>query len=294
MRSLKFKKHKSKIKRVLILGSSGIISENLQLKLKKQKIPFLVIGKKKIDLTRTKSIKKLSKIIKKDDVVVFLASNAPVKNLKVFHENIKICDTVFSSINEKLISQIIYISSDAVYADSKYKLNEMSKTEPSNFHGLMHITRERMMNLKFKNKLCILRPTMIYGIYDTHLGYGPNLFLNNIKNNQNIRLFGNGEEKRDHVFINDLINILIICIQKKAIGIANIASGKVYSFHYIAKTMLKKMNNNLKIIKIKRKSPMPHNGFRPFDISLLKKKFNKIKLTSFEIGLTKYIQSLAK
>ena len=36
---------------------------------------------------------------------------------------------------------------------------------------------------------------------------------------------------------------------------------------------------------------MPHNGYRPFDVSCIKKNFNKIKLTNIEQGITKYLRN---
>ena len=43
-------------KRVVILGTSGIISTNLQKKLKKEKLNFIKIGKKNIDFKNKKFI----------------------------------------------------------------------------------------------------------------------------------------------------------------------------------------------------------------------------------------------
>ena len=124
-------------------------------------------------------------------------------------------NSVIDGVSSKIISQLIYLSSDAVYSDSKSKLNEKSKTFPSNFHGMMHIIRERVLHNKFSNKLLILRPTMIYGVHDTHDGYGPNQFLRLIKANKNITLFGRGEERRDHIYINNVISVIIECVLKK-------------------------------------------------------------------------------
>ena len=50
-----------------------------------------------------------------------------------------------------------------------------------------------------------------------------------------ISLFGNGEERRDHIYIDDLIHILNKCILRNAVGIVNAISGKVISFLEIAK-----------------------------------------------------------
>ena len=37
-------------------------------------------------------------------------------------------NSVIDGVSSKIISQLIYLSSDAVYSDSKSKLNEKSKT----------------------------------------------------------------------------------------------------------------------------------------------------------------------
>ena len=39
------------------------------------------------------------------------------------------------------------------------------------------------------------------------------------------------------------------------------------------------------IKSLKRKGPMPHNGYRAFDISLLKKNFPNYQLLNYKIGL---------
>ena len=49
MQKFNFLNKEKKIKRVLILGPSGIISKNFQMILKKEKIPFLAVGRKKIN-----------------------------------------------------------------------------------------------------------------------------------------------------------------------------------------------------------------------------------------------------
>ena len=278
-------------KRVVILGSTGIISTNLQRILKKKNIKFMSVGRSNFDLKSKKTIKKLRKKIKKRDSIIFIAAEAPVKNSEMFLNNIKICETVCGSLEKKKIDQLIYISSDAVYADIKGKITEKTVTSPNSFHGLMHMTRELMLKNKFKKLLCILRPTLIYGLGDTHNGYGPNRFVGLATKNIPMLIFGNGEERRDHIFVDDLVKIIAKCLEKKALGILNLVSGKVYSFKYLAKLIIAETKSNSKLIKIKRKGPMPHNGYRPFNKNLLNRHFQEIKISPIEIGIKKYIES---
>jgi UDP-glucose 4-epimerase len=289
---LKFFNKKKKLpKRVVIFGASGIISKNLQIELKKSKISYKAIGRKKIDLKNDKSASiKIKKQLKKNDLIIFLSAEAPVKNHKTLLNNIEIMNSIIDGVNPNIISQIIYISSDAVYSDSKSKLSEKSLTLPSNFHGMMHIIREKILKKIFKEKLLILRPTMIYGKFDTHDGYGPNQFLKLVKLKKKIILFGKGEERRDHIYIENIISVLKECIYRKASGTLNLASGNVYSFYEIAKKIIKITNSSSNIKFTKRKGPMPHNGYRPFDISLLKNKFNKLKIDKINSGLKNYIK----
>jgi len=276
--------------RVVIIGSSGIISKNLQNKLKNNRINHLVIGSKKINLLKPKSFISLRKKIKKNDTIVFIAAEAPVKNEKMLINNLIMSSTLVTALKNKILRQFIYISSDAVYADSKKKINEKSLKAPDSFHGLMHLSREKTFQSYFSKNLLILRPTLIYGKEDTHLGYGPNKFLSLALQKLPLSIFGNGEEKRDHVYIDYLIDILFKCINRKASGTLNLVSGQVSSFRYIAETIQKKLNIKSKIIRIKRSGPMPHNGYRAFDIKTLNTFFGKVKKISINDGLNRYIE----
>ena len=84
-------------------------------------------------------------------------------------------------------------------------------------------------------------------------------------------MFGNGEERRDHIYIDDLIHILNKCILRDAVGVVNAVTGKVISFLEIAKLTNKILKNNNSINRLKRIGKMPHNGYRPFSNNLIKK-----------------------
>lgn len=295
MQKLKFKflNNSSKNpKRIIILGTTGIISRNLQKKLKINKISFLKIGKKNIDLRKKKSVQYMKNIIKDQDVIIFIAAEAPVKNQMMRKNNILICRHVCEAISKKDINNLIYVSSDAVYSDINKKIKETSPTRPTSLHGKMHLYREKILKSFFKNRLCIVRPTLVYGPGDTHNGYGPNRFVNLAIKKKEIYLFGKGEERRDHIYVEDLISILFKCILMRAAGIINGVTGKVYSFLKIAQITNEITNNKKTIFNLKRIGPMPHNGHRPFDNSLLKKKFKKIKITKIDKGIKDYISQI--
>ena len=279
-------------KKIVIIGSSGIISQNLQKKLKEKKLNFLSFGRKDFDLKKNKSYEVLNKKIRNNDIIIFISAEAPAKNMEMFFNNMKICDNVCKSLKEKKINKLIYISSDAVYSDTSLKITERSKALPDSIHGMMHLMREISLQINFKKRLCILRPTLIYGVGDSHQGYGPNRFINLARKNKDIFLFGKGEERRDHIYIDDLINILFKCIKNNKYGVFNLASGIVTSFNKIAKIVVTLTNSKSRILNTKRVGLMPHNGYRPFNVTFIKKNFKNIELNTIEDGVKKYLRKL--
>ena len=167
------------------------------------------------------------------------------------------------------VNHVIYISSDAVYADGDIPLTESSCAQPGSLHGAMHLAREVMLSNAWKGSLCFLRPTLIYGKEDPHNGYGPNRFLRLAVVGKDIDLFGDGEERRDHIWIEDVAEIIKRVILSQSVGILNIATGETHSFREIAEQVVKMSSYKSKLISNPRSGPMPHKGYRPFNIKAI-------------------------
>lgn len=258
-------------KRIVLFGSKGFVSSSIKKYLKKIKYNFIVLGSKRYDLTNSKNIKKINKILSNDDIILFTSSIAPSKTFKEFNKNITMSLNLINAIGEKKINKFVYLSSDAVYKDTKSPINERTEAVPTTLHGLMHVTRERIFSSFFYKKMLVVRPTLIYGESDPHNGYGPNSFIRLAKKNLNIKLFGKGEERRDHININIVVILILDLIKKDKFGVFNLCSGSVISFNNLAKKIIKIIRSKSKIIYTKRVGPMHHLGLRQFDIKKLKK-----------------------
>ena len=269
-------------KRIVFIGSDSFIAKNVISELSKYKYQIIKINRKKVDLEKENLKSKLSKYIKDGDKIFFAAGRVPAKDEKMLLQNIKIIENFTLALNHIRISHFFYLSSAAVYSDSMKKLNEKSKTNPNSFHGLMHLTREAYIKKNYQNsKITIFRPTLVFGKDDPHNGYGPNKFLRLVKKNKDIVLFGNGEERRDHIYIKDLSKLICRCINKNLDGEFNLSTGKIYSFFNIAKIFKSKYKKS-NILFTKRVGKMPHNGYRAFNVKKLSLISKKIKFTSIE------------
>ena len=110
------------------------------------------------------------------DCFVVISAEAPCKDAAMLERNIRMMRAVTDALAEAQPAHLIYVSSDAVYADSMEPLSETSCAEPGSLHGVMHLARELMLKDAMKGPLATLRPTLIYGAADPHNGYGPNRF----------------------------------------------------------------------------------------------------------------------
>jgi UDP-glucose 4-epimerase len=275
-------------KNIKIVGG-GFLSNHIFNYLKNKKINCEIINRVKCDLSNSQNLKKLNKYINKDDIVIFIAAKAPAKNIFDYNYNLSLCLNFLKVISKDSFRHFYYISSDAVYSDTKKKINETSLTVPNTIHGYMHLTRELIFAQHFKNKISIFRPTLLYGLNDPHNGYGPNRFLREILNKKQVSLFGRGEELRDHIHVMHAAELIGILIINNFRGTINICSGKVISFYNLAKQLFKINNEKIKIVFKKRLLPMPHNGYRAFDNLQLKRKaknyfnFKKIYENGFSL-----------
>ena len=233
-------------KRVVVIGSKGFVGSSICKILQKNNLTFLEISRNDVNFDKDDASAKLSNLINEEDFIIITAAQAPVKNNKMLLDNISMMNFIINSISEKSVKRVVYISSDAVYSDSKSHLNENSAVEPQSLHGIMHLTREIMLKQINNIQLSIIRPTLIYGNKDPHNGYGPNQFFRLAQSNKNIRLFGKGEELRDHVSIDDVAQLTVDLTLSNFEGVLNIASGKVKSFREVAILIKNLYRNNFR------------------------------------------------
>ena len=271
--------------RVVILGGHGFIGSEICKKVKEKKIPILNPSKTECDLSKSDAPEKLKKSIRPDDVLVFVAAQAPCKDIDMFLNNIQMVKNVAQVIADVGIDHVVYVSSDAVYSDSKELITEKSCASPTSLHGIMHLSREIVLKQVCENQLAIVRPTLIYGLNDPHNGYGPNRFRRLAAEGNEIVLFGGGEELRDHVSVEDVAELVVSIIGRRSVGVVNAVSGEVVSFLSLAEFTGTALNINVKIQKTPRVGIIPHNGYRAFDSSALRTAFPNLRFRSWADGV---------
>jgi UDP-glucose 4-epimerase len=270
--------------RVVIIGAGGFVGGAIVDRLTADKAPILALTRKELDLLKSEASTMLQRLLRADDSVVFVSALAPTRNNVMLIDNLRMAEAVCAVLAAQQVAHLVYISSDAVYSDDANPVTERSCQQPSSLHGVMHLAREIMLRTTLKLPLAILRPTLIYGAKDPHNGYGPNRFRRLAAKGEMITLFGEGEEKRDHVHVDDVAVLVSAVLQHGSTGTLNIATGRSISFREVAEMVSALSSRSVEIRGTPRQNPITH---RHFDITNCLKAFPEFHYISLRDGLAR-------
>jgi nucleoside-diphosphate-sugar epimerase len=250
--------------RVVIIGAGGFVGSAICTHLAADEVPVLALTRKELDLLKPEVAATLQRLLRADDSVVFVSALAPTRNNAMLIDNLRMAEAVCAALAAHPVGHLVYVSSDAVYSDDANPVTERSWQQPSSLHGVMHLAREIMLRGALKLPLAILRPTLIYGAKDPHNGYGPNRFWRLAAKGEAITLFGEGEEKRDHVHVDDVAALASAVLHHRSKGVLNIATGRSTSFREVAEMVVALSPRPVEIRGTPRQNPITH---RHFDIT---------------------------
>jgi nucleoside-diphosphate-sugar epimerase len=283
-------------KRIVVLGSRGFLGKALCERFDLERVLFFPVSSVELDLTQADAGEKLSNILQPNDVVVMNSALTPDKgrDVSTLMKNLRMAEAVAIATQKVPISHLVYISSDALYSFRSGLISEETPIEAVDLYALMHLSREKILSTVCAEKgilFAALRCTAIYGPGDTHNGYGPNRFIRTAQKEKVISLFGEGEETRDHVYIDDVVQAIWGVIERGVSGLLNVASGSSVSFFEVAQAVNDTMGGEIQIKTSERKNEVT---YRRFDVSRLAAKLGSWSPISLNTGLRRGILPRAK
>lgn len=270
--------------RVVLIGARGFIGAALHRRLQEEGITTLALGSADVDLASAAAVGKLTGLLQPADAVVMLAALTPDKgrDIATLMKNLTMMQSVCAALEKTGCAHFVYVSSDAVYPFTQGRVSEETAASPGDLYGVMHYAREVMARTLAKIPVLALRPTLVYGIDDTHNAYGPNRFLRVAQKEHKITLFGNGEETRDHIHVDDVAALTVRCLLHRSSGILNVATGVSKSFYEVAELVARQFPEKIEIVTTQRQNPVTH---RHYDITNLIKAFPDFRFIPLEAGL---------
>jgi len=208
---------------------------------------------------------KISKIISqfKPTLVIHCAAqtsvidsiNDPEKTLSI---NVEGTHNILNEIKKLENCYFTFISSGgAIYGEPKYlPVNEKHPENPISAYGVSKLEGEKLVSKilhKSRVKHSILRPSNIYGPNQKSQNVIP-IFIEKMKKNQEIIIYGDGKSSRDYIYIDDLVEIIDIFCSKNINSKINVSSNYEVKIIDIYKILKETLNYKLNpIFKEKRK-----------------------------------------
>lgn len=270
---------KSFIKRYFKFYKNIFILDNLQ---------FSKIDNELLNIKNTFFIKgdiRDKKIFAKIPDVNYILHLASPSSIILFNKNPNECIditlngfiNILNFAKEKKIEKLIYPSSGSVYGKNDYPFNEsIVSPQPINIYGKTKLACEYIARIYSE----------YFSIIDLRIfaGFGPeenhkkdfasviSIFIKKALNNEVIEIFGDGNQTRDFVYIDDITEAINKLFKLNFVGILNIGSGRSISFMEII-NLIKKYFKNLKVKYISK--PINYLINTKADITLYKKLFKK-------------------
>ena len=241
--------------------ASTILKERQKL-LKKAKIKF--------HIEDARNYYKLSSLFNdiKPQIVIHLAavSHANKSNKdphSTFDHSLRTLENALDNAKNN-VEHFIFLSSSMVYGNFKKKeVDEEEICDPIGIYGALKYSAEKIIkayNQTFDLPYTILRPSALYGERCISRRVGQ-IFIENALNNAEIRIQGDGNEKLDFTYIEDLVRGITNAIEHKDSlnQIFNITFGKSRSINSLLE-ILKKEFKEVKVSYEKRDKLMPIRG----------------------------------
>lgn len=254
--------------RAVVLGATGFIARAVIARLGAARIPTLAVASAQVDLTRPGAWQALASLVAPGDALVMTAALTPDKgrDAATLLRNLAMADNVAQVIAARPGTHVVYLSSDAVYDWRQPLVSEEVAPSPTDLYSTMHLAREQVLGAAAAAAgvpFAVLRPCAVYGPGDTHSSYGPNRFVRTALAQGAIELFGEGEEERDHVFIDDVAAVVEAVLLARSAGTLNVVSGRSTSFGEVAREIVRLAPRSVAIRPKERRGPITHRHFDP-------------------------------
>jgi UDP-glucose 4-epimerase len=278
---------------VVLLGHTGFVGRALQAYLEQTGVNVHGFSSSTLDLRQPQSFAVLDEVLTADATLVFASALTPDRGatLDALAANFAMSVNVARYLEAHPPARCVYVSSDAVYALGDEDITESTPADPTNVYALAKFNGERVLQVVAEARkipLLVVRPTGVFGPGDTHNSYGPNRFVRSITDSHSVRLFGKGEETRDHIYVDDLAQAVAELMSARQIGVFNIATGTSRTFGSIVEQLSRLVPFEFELIEAPRAGPITH---RRFDTTRLQAALPGLRFTPFEDALAATVRS---
>ena len=299
------------MKAILVTGASGFIGSNLTLELQKRYPDAILYA---LDDFRASSFKNLLGF--RGDVLAYdVADKAWMNSLKsqeietIFHlasitdttvldekkmmfDNVEGFRNILDFANERKCN-VVYASSAAVYGSQQTPMKIQDGGRPNNIYGFSKWTLENLTNNYPKVKVVGLRYFNVFGPREYFKGNAASMIYQlylQMAAGKRPRIFKYGEQRRDFIYVKDVVQCTIKAKDAKKSMALNVGTGKSTSFN----ELIESLNEGLGTRHEPDYFDNPYNFYQDFteaDVSETKKAIDFECHYSTREGILDYVRN---
>jgi ADP-L-glycero-D-manno-heptose 6-epimerase len=192
---------------------------------------------------------------------------------------------------------IVYASSTSVYGRNPPPYMESHKLNALNPYGKSKVLQEELvteLQKKYPEVIFVgLRYANVYGPGEGHKDKMANMIyqLAQQMKTGNPKLFKHGEQKRDQVYVKDVVRANKLALQAQKSGIYNCATGTAVTFNQIIKLLNQQMGTDKEVEYIDNPYESFFQNFTQCDMSLAKEELGYEPEYDIESGIADYLAS---
>ena len=248
--------------KVLVTGGSGFIGSNLVLELEKQGDDVTVIDS--LHSGNPENAKEFKgKVIKADiskkfdikgsfDIIYHEAAITDPRypnDEEVMQANVEGFKNILA-LTLKNKAKLIYASSASMYGNGPVPMKEDQKKELLNTYAKSKLMMDEIAQKHFDELHIVgLRYFNVFGPREHFKGRPSSMIYHlgqQMKAGKNPRIFKWGEQKRDHIYVKDVVDATIKASKAKKSCIVNVATGTATDFNELVKILNEVLRTNLK------------------------------------------------
>jgi ADP-L-glycero-D-manno-heptose 6-epimerase len=149
-------------------------------------------------------------------------------------------------------SRVIWASSCSIYGQGPVPMKETQKPDPLNVYAFSKMVMERLAEqyqTRLKWPIVGLRYSNVYGRGETHKGKFASMIYQLAKQmraGNRPRIFSEGQQRRDFVYIDDIVQINLRAMSAKVSGVFNAGVGDAFSFNQVVEQLNRVLKSNMK------------------------------------------------
>lgn len=181
---------------------------------------------------------------------------------KMFRENVEHSLRLFQQALQHRCTRIVYASSTAVYGDVPPPHREEGPVHPLNPYAesKLALDEQAMAFARQHPGVTVvgLRYCNVYGPREAHKGKRASMVYQLAQQmvRGNPRIFRDGEQKRDYVYVSDVVRANLFAAKAPRSGIVNVGSGTATTFH----ALIQLLNEALGLQRVPEYIENPHTG----------------------------------